>query len=427
MNTIQSKIKGMLLGTITGDALGTPLDGLTQAHIKAVYKNIDTYTDPSPALKGNPQNWKKPGSYSSISQLMILMSLTLFSNKRNNFEAFIESIGNTPETGEDISGIFRHPDHMIKYLISRAKYPANTTGESFSAPCSRTALILLPLAIRDSISYETLSDDTFNYSIRINRDLHSIAGTLIINSLMKRMTDETGMPVTKIISLAVQETASILKIMESFSGKIFDSGMNPVSLLSSIKDYLNILSGIKNETGINEAEKTIYNYLNTKIKTPVTRATVDHPLAIIPYSIYVTSYFAGNPEEILFRAAEKGGSTAVLCSLTGALTGASHGIDSIPENLINTLINKKRILSITEAIAGKKIPNDSIKEFVQSESSLTLKEEQERNAKLRHIKIKPQKKKSRKEAEKELSAHIVESWTKLDKAKWRKKINKSKE
>ena len=49
---------------------------------------------------------------------------------------------------------------------------------------------------------------------------------------------------------------------------------------------------------------------------------------------------------------------------------------------------------------------------------------EEKNARLKHVKIKARKKKTRKERESELSSHVVESWTKIDKAKWRRKIGK---
>jgi hypothetical protein len=65
----------------------------------------------------------------------------------------------------------------------------------------------------------------------------------------------------------------------------------------------------------------------------------------------------------------------------------------------------------------------------EKEALVLLKEIQEKNAKLKHVKVKTKntKKKSRKDIERELSALVVESWTKLDKAKWRRKIDRDKD
>jgi hypothetical protein len=63
---------------------------------------------------------------------------------------------------------------------------------------------------------------------------------------------------------------------------------------------------------------------------------------------------------------------------------------------------------------------NNINNFFQSESSLTRKEIEEYQSKLKHYK-KPEKlTNNRKTLEEKMAQHIVESWTKTDKAKWKK-------
>ena len=93
---------------------------------------------------------------------------------------------------------------------------------------------------------------------------------------------------------------------------IFDLGLNPDYLLSSMKDYVAILEKIISIKNTDDAEKQIYTYLNTKLKTPVTRATVNHPLAIIPFAIFLCRLYSDNPADAVFQAAEYGGSSSIL-------------------------------------------------------------------------------------------------------------------
>ena len=50
-----------------------------------------------------------------------------------------------------------------------------------------------------------------------------------------------------------------------------------------------------------------------------------------------------------------------------------------------------------------------------------MKEREELNARLRHVKTKVKKPKDAGDRENRLNRHVVESWTKIDKAKWRKR------
>ncbi|RPI89409.1 MAG: ADP-ribosylglycohydrolase family protein, partial [Spirochaetales bacterium] len=63
------KNTGILLGALTGDALCTPLEGLSAGHIRSVLGHIGDYADPEPALKGKMDRWRKPALYSSLSQM----------------------------------------------------------------------------------------------------------------------------------------------------------------------------------------------------------------------------------------------------------------------------------------------------------------------------------------------------------------------
>ena len=90
------------------------------------------------------------------------------------------------------------------------------------------------------------------------------------------------------------------------------------------------------------------------------------------------------------------------------------------------LANKKKISAIIDQIAGEKDRSSIITEIYNNEPGLTIKELEEYRAKNKNIPVvKEKKKKTRGEIESELSKHVVENWTKLDKAKWKKERKNS--
>ncbi|MBN2038471.1 MAG: ADP-ribosylglycohydrolase family protein [Spirochaetes bacterium] len=425
MSNRQNKIKGAFLGAVIGDTLGITLDGMSKAHIHSVYKNILNYTDPSEGLKGKLQNWRKPCLYSSASQLLILLSLYLAGTKRINSADFLQLVADSPDTPGNDTGIFRHPDIMLKTFILSSKAGYEADNDSMKIPDAANAVVLIALAFQDTKSFEEYVLNLLSFSGVFTKNTDSIAGSLVFNLLLRRIIKEENFPASELLSAAVIEAESLIEANGLYNAKIFEYGINPDYFVSSIENLRNILTQIEKITDTAEAEKKIIDFLNTKIKTSVTRATVNHPLAIIPYAVFLSRYYADISAEALFRTAECGGSAALLCAITGALTGAVHGSEGLPEILLEELINKKRVMAIVDAVIKGKAANDFIGDFFQSESSLTQKEIQEKSSKLKHIKVKEKKKKTRKDYEKEISTHVVESWTKADKAKWRRKIEKS--
>ncbi len=426
-NPQDNTIKGMMLGAIIGDAVGTPIDGMSKGHIQSIFKSIDGYIDPSPGLKGRMNRWKMPGLYSSLSQMMMILSFILSTQKsfkETNITDFIKAI---PDISENEFGILRHPGILEKNFISRIiAGDEGSHDRIFSYPCARAALIISPAAYYTS--RDNLVSRAISLSMMFNRDIDSIAGALMFTILLRDIiTESRSFTSSSLIAHAIETASSLSKEIETNPDKIFEKGINPDSLLASMEKYAMLFSNLENIKSREAAEEKICSFLNSMIKSPVTRATVNHPLAIIPYSIYLTSSCIDSPLNTLFTAANEGGSSSILCSLAGTLNGAIFGAHWIPEELKDSLVNKKRIGALIEEISRQKVSDFIIQDFIDGEASLTKKEIQELNAKLKHTKPrKPNKKKKKfaKDKEKELSRHVVESWTKTDQAKWRKKLDK---
>ncbi|HEY1407018.1 MAG TPA: hypothetical protein VF857_10450, partial [Spirochaetota bacterium] len=194
------------------------------------------------------------------------------------------------------------------------------------------------------------------------------------------------------------------------------SGVNPDRCLESAVLFVEIFEALEVALSVDEAERIIVEKVNRIMKSPITRCTVDYPYTILPFAAAIVSL---EGEQSLYTAARKGGSSSILAAITGMLAGALYK-DPFPEELVDGLVNRKGVFDFIERIASGNAGIDDASEFFDKEITLTGKEREERNARLKHHKVPEQKKRTMADREAFLTKHVVESWTKADKAKWRR-------
>jgi len=96
-------------GLVCGDALGALFEGMSRAHIHAMARDIETYMDTSPLLKGKMHRWTKPGLYTSLTQMMICTAMS-HDGRRFSRENFHQILSGNPSVQDSDTGIFRHSD-----------------------------------------------------------------------------------------------------------------------------------------------------------------------------------------------------------------------------------------------------------------------------------------------------------------------------
>jgi ADP-ribosylglycohydrolase len=72
----------------------------------------------------------------------------------------------------------------------------------------------------------------------------------------------------------------------------------------------------------------------------------------LPAAYYLAARFEQNFESAVLHAINGGGQNMTRAMLTGALVGASVGIDKIPERFINRLNRRDEILELAQRISG---------------------------------------------------------------------------
>jgi hypothetical protein len=201
--------------------------------------------------------------------------------------------------------------------------------------------------------------------------------------------------------------------------RFFDLGANPESLRSAAALYHTIFNELAVVRDIESAEKIICAHAAPAMKNPPSHAPADHPLCLLPFAVFISGT-RSEPEDILFAAAAEGGSSSVVCSLCGQIAGAGDDSDWARGRLMRDLANKRRIAGIAQAIASGKITGAVLEDFLSAEASLTAKEIEEHAARNKHHPRSGKPSQSRGDAERRMAKAVAESWTKADKARWKK-------
>lgn len=411
---MSGSLEAVFKGAITGDAAGYTLEGLKKNHIRAVFHEISGFTDAAPALKHGMEKWRKPGLYSSITQFMILAGAC--TEKRFfNTEKFKDAIINAPELPDLDYSYFRDPGAAEKFFISNAGVPAGEKPR-FSHPCARIIPASIP-ALLAGINSENLIIPVFRYVSMFTADIPTaISSALLVHIVDGFNTGNTG----PLLEQAISSSETVSSYFEDNQHQLFELGYNPDYVMTDAKRISAIIQKISLSGSISSAEQIIITEINKSLKTPVTRASVNLPFTLFPFALSIAAY-TPDPSGVFLSAAAEGGASSALAAIAGSLACAKHG-SCIPTALEEGLVNRKKILSMIADIAAGRNREQTIKELSSQESSLTKKEHEEFLAKNRKsVRKKPsaaEKKQSR--PEDVLSKHVVESWTKLDKAKWKK-------
>lgn len=409
-------IKNILTGVIVGDALGSAVDGLARGHLRSHFRNIHDYIDPSPALKHKTESWRTPGLYSSISQFMLILGITC-SRHGPCADAFRQAVASTPDISGYDYGLFRYPDMVEKMFIQRARNEESTLLLPVQ-PCTRIIPALTALSFRDNSQLEHISDVTAVVRL-FTQDLSTLAAALIYSSLIRTLVEE-GASGDEPMRIARDAAVILARFIESNSAAVFAQSVNPATLVEEIGTLAGTLSEILNADTPESAEELIVARVNSSLKTPVTRATVNMPGALFPYALAIVS-LQRSGETALFRAVMEGGSTAPLAAITGAVEACRHDGSLFPDTLARNLVNRKKIRILVDAIAHGTGSSRDLNDCIVSEAALTSKDREDLAAKLKHARRKPKPApQSRSEKERELARHAVESWTKYDKARWKK-------
>lgn len=416
------KLSGALWGAVIGDALGALFEGMSKAHVRAVFKTVSEFVDPFSGLKGKEDRWKKPGLYTAPSQMMMLFGIAApWRKKATDIQSIV---ARAASIGEGEWRIFRHPDILLRDFIERSRafedkgIFADGTQRGMISPS-----IFLPLLSSPPNILRDCNRIITQHARLFTADEFAIASLVIALCIALRLTEE-DIAQNELMECIIECAHSTFNWFSNHTVELFAMRINPESFIEKTRICVGSLEAIRQAQSIEEAETRICAHAASHYPHHITRASINHPLLVFPFAC--AQFFFGHhyTPHAIFTAAGEGGASGLLASMVGILTGAHAGVSSLPQNLRETVINKSEIGRLIAAISENRQMDNELEKFFQSEASLSRKETEERNAKLKHVKHKEKKKTPPANQEERLTRHVVESWTKLDRAKWKKQKKK---
>ncbi len=408
--------KNFLKTVIISDALSAPFDTLSGGHIKTHFKNITSYIDAEPALKGNMQKWKKPSMYTYVSQLMIITAI-MAQNRNFSPEKFLHIITNSPDIENYNFKFLRNPEYLYKIASSDPDYFSSNEHNNI-----KSSFLPFFCAVMSFFTPGNSAPikDIFHYCRYFTENIETIA-YCVFTSYAFYLLKTNSLP--DAITGACSSTVDFFKSNQPF---IFESKLNPDKLIKESESVEKLMRLII--TKPDDGEKIIINYYNALSKNQITRATIDDIRTIIPFAICLTLNDKNVSAKTITESIFHGGCTHALAVYVSAFASLSSEKDifSSESSLNNDLTNKRKISDLISLISNEKCAINIISEFINDEIPLTRKALEEANAKFKKIKNSASKKTHKKETrEEKLSKHVVESWTKIDKARYKKEKSRN--
>ncbi len=406
----------IIKSAIAGDAAGYVFEGMKKGHIDSFFRNHSEFPDTTDALKGNMEKWKKPGLYSSISQFILIIFMFRERN-HTDVEGFKRYIRNLPVLPERPDSFFRNPGRAEEILIATAgDYHILETDRTAS---SRLIPISLPLSTMKG-SFSEFLDGFLSFMKLFSEDCRSLTASFLfcyITGKQLRNKQENG----DFSSTIVNMLKNCIRDIADSQSVIFSHGFNPDYFLKEAEFLTGSLEKAFGERDIENSERSIVDDENKRSGSHLIRATVDNPSLIFLYAVLMNHYNKAD-QDIIYKTARLGGSSSALTSATAVISQAFFSVP-VHKNFMDDLINKKMISQIADSVAAGKNSVTPLKTFTDTEVSLTLKEMEEyksKNKRNKNVKKNKPARKNRTSIEETISRHVVESWTKTDKARWKR-------
>lgn len=300
MEQLENKYSGCMLGAAIGDALGKQNEGLNRDDIlkKRCIK------DYGKAPAGCPGEKLKPGQYTDDTEQMILLAQSLIECRGFDPVDFALRIA---RWGADVMA-----DPLRKKLVgpsSSAAVARLNSGSSWkesgsSIPSCGSAMRAAPIGLFYSDMDEVETKAALS-SVPTHNSSGAIAGAVAVAVGVRCAIDGMvcGDVIREVCARASKYDTDLAKKIE-------------LSFL--VKD---------------EAPDKVFTTLGTSYMVYDT----------VPSAFYCFSRHFDEPDNAIIEAVNAGGDTDSIACITGALAGARHGIDAIPERWITGLENRELV------------------------------------------------------------------------------------
>lgn len=381
---LKDRIIGTMFGLAIGDALGAPVEGAKQGAIRNAYKKLTDYVDAEGWVgREKIYKWRKPGLYTDDTQQALVLLDSVLQDRGLNPDSAAKRFADLARGAEYRFGVYRGAGSSFKSAI--ADYRQGITwsacgGNSFGpGAASRIA----PVAVYYHKDLDQMAIKVIEASLFTHKNPVGISAALAVAYLISRClaTEE----------LAKEDTAELIVSCADFCRQKEDMLARDYGhYLHEYEDrMLHVISG--GLTGLAERigndRKRVLEWIVSHAAlfsdVELTRPSVKFAPACVVFAIYEALSHPDSIEDAIVSAVNEGGDADTVGAITGAISGALHGVEAIPERWMKNLANRKQLKARAEALAAGKWMPGKLEDLYEMEYGLTGREHEERLARMK--------------------------------------------
>jgi ADP-ribosylglycohydrolase len=314
------RVRGTILGTAIGDALGMPVESFKPDKIKELYGKIIGLEEPRDE---NPYHKLHKGQWTDDTQLMIVIAESLVSKKCIDYDDI--AAGHVKKL-YDPRGWGKATTQSVERIKNGIKWWASgEPGATGNGPPMKIAPIGVLYGLK-AIDKSELFTVVLNISRMTHKDSRAAAAGILQAWL-----------VGKAIQGGVKGLRFALNDLSSYECWHYETALG-------ISDRP-LHSRFSNEnSGIVEASF----WSDEEIRSTFgTSAFVNQS---IPFTYAMVLKYLNNPSEGLISIINQGGDADTTGAMAGALFGAAYGTNIFPNEFINFLEDREKIIKLAESL-----------------------------------------------------------------------------
>lgn len=310
------KFRGILLCSAVGDAIGKSFEDLDVYDVEEFYKElpIDHFVEPHP---NSPAFFQKPNETSDETTVARLLVESIVEHRKLDIYRYFYKL----QTWAFDESIHRYPD---PFIIKAIYDLSNNITEGFNYSSVEGILRVVGTSMLHFYSEELSQEAAKTVVMLTHRSKESIDGAIIFNDvLLKAIKNDESL----------ETIESRIELLDSMKQKTVSS--HTAKVLDRLIEAL--------EEGYSK-ERAILNIGNGSF--------VLEALGLSLY--YFLSYGIEYPYDTFINAInsywEFGGDTDSIGFITGALLGAYHGYEFLPEDLVLNLEDQDRYIYLADKL-----------------------------------------------------------------------------
>lgn len=388
------KILGCLTGLAIGSALGAPLHGIKEGHIRQLTGLVTGFVDPVAVFPDRPARWGLRALYAGACQQALAIADVLAIYAAPDTAALADlyvRLAAARVPGARLGG-HRMPGNGFRKAVEAMRESAGVKGYDFRlagqpASGSAAAARIAPVGLYYAADPGALGRAAIEFSLLTHHDPRAVAAAVAVAHAAALLASDkdagSGMRSGDDAAAALRVAEKLPGYVAEWEGVLYDEyadffdAMRPLpgpEVYRGVSNALRNLPSLLRENNDALAAQTILEAANAaRPAQPVANPHAPFAPAGAVMAIYRALSARSFPAGML-DAVNAGGDAESLGAIVGGLLGARFGFENIPDGLRGELLNLAQVEVRARGLQDREADWSALEDFVEMESDLSARE-----------------------------------------------------